>query len=63
MGRRVTRAEIAARLAALDPRYLEKVYAKWLWDCELALAFYGPIFLNVRMYGIWRGYTNASNQV
>jgi hypothetical protein len=30
----------------MDARYLEKVYAKWLWDCELAMAFYGPIFMS-----------------
>lgn len=61
--RRIPRSEIAKRIAVADPRYLEKVYTKWIWDCELALAFYGPIFTQIRMYGTYRGYTNESNQI
>lgn len=61
--RRIPRSEIAKRVSVADERYLEKVYTKWLWDCELALAFYGPIFTQVRFYGVYRGYTNDSNQI
>lgn len=61
--RRIPRSEIAKRVSLLDPRFLEKTYAKWLWDTELALAQYGPIFTQMRFYGIYRGFTNGSNQV
>ena len=61
--RRIARSEVAKRVSVADARYLEKVYTKWLWDCELALAFYGPIFTQVRLYGTYRGYTNDSNQI
>lgn len=61
--RRIPRSEVAKRVSVADARYLEKVYARWLWDCELALAFYGPIFTQIRMYGTYRGYTNESNQI
>jgi hypothetical protein len=36
----------------MDNRYLEKIYAKWMWDTELALAFYGPIFMPGRDYNV-----------
>ncbi|OMJ65990.1 hypothetical protein SteCoe_5991 [Stentor coeruleus] len=61
--RRIPRSEIAKRVSVADARYLEKIYTAWLWDCELALAFYGPIFTQVRLYGTYRGYTNDSNQI
>ena len=61
--RRIPRSEVAKRVSVADARHLEKVYARWLWDCELALAFYGPIFTQIRMYGTYRGYTNESNQI
>jgi hypothetical protein len=62
-GRRIHRSEVAKRISVADARYLEKVYTKWLWDCELAMAFYGACFLQIRGYGTWRGYTNDSNQI
>jgi mitochondrial-processing peptidase subunit beta len=61
--RRIFRSEVAKRVSVLDARYLEKVYTRWLWDCELALAFYGPIFTQIRMYGTFRGYTNDTNML
>lgn len=61
--RRIPRSEVAKRISCLDNRHLEKTYAKWLWDTELAITFYGPIFTQIRMYEIWRGYTNDSNQI
>ena len=61
--RRIPRSEVAKRVAVADSRYLKKVYSKWLWDTELALAFYGAIFTQIRLYGVWRGYTNDSNQI
>ena len=61
--RRVPRSEIAKRISVMDPRFLEKTYAKWLWDVELALSFYGPTFTLGRMYGIYRAYTNDTQQV
>ena len=57
-GRRIPRSEVAKRVSLMDNRYLEKVYAKWMWDTELALAFYGPIFMPSRDYSIYRSYTN-----
>ena len=63
VGRRIARSEVAKRVAVADSRYLEKVYTKWLWDCELAMAFYGACFLQIRGYGTWRGYTNDTNQI
>ena len=63
VGRRIARSEVAKRVSVADARYLEKVYTKWLWDCELAMAFYGACFLQIRGYGTWRGYTNDTNQI
>jgi processing peptidase subunit beta len=56
--RRIPRSEIAKRVSLMDNRYLEKIYAKWMWDTELALAFYGPIFMPGRDYNVYRSYTN-----
>ena len=56
--RRIPRSEVAKRVSLMDNRYLEKVYAKWMWDTELAMAFYGPIFMQGRDYNIYRSYTN-----
>lgn len=61
--RRIPRSEVAKRVSIANARYLEKVYTKWLWDTELALAFYGAVFTQIRLYGVWRGYTNDSNQI
>lgn len=61
--RRIPRSEVAKRVSVANARHLEKVYTKWLWDTELALAFYGPVFTQIRLYGVWRGYTNDSNQI
>jgi processing peptidase subunit beta len=57
-GRIIPRSEIAKRVSLMDNRYLEKIYAKWMWDTELALAFYGPIFMPGRDYNVYRSYTN-----
>lgn len=62
-GRRIHRSETAKRISVLDSRYLEKVYSKWLWDTELAMVFYGPIFMQARAYGIYRSHTNDTNQI
>lgn len=62
-GRRIHRSEVAKRISVLDSRYLEKVYSKWLWDTELAMVFYGPIFMQARAYGIYRSHTNDTNQI
>lgn len=61
-GRRIHRSEVAKRIACLNARNLEKIYAKWLWDCELAMVFYGAIFTSVRSYRVHRGFTNHTNQ-
>lgn len=61
MNRRVPRSEIAKRISSMDARFLEKTYTKWLWDCELALAFYGPTFMVGRDYNIYRAFTNDQN--
>jgi processing peptidase subunit beta len=55
--RRIPRSEIAKRVSVMDPRYLESVFSKWLWDIELGLSFYGPTFFVARNYGIFRSYT------
>jgi len=62
-GRRIHRSEAAKRVSNLDRSYLEKVYSKWMWDCELAMVFYGPIFMQARAYGIYRSHTNDTNQI
>jgi hypothetical protein len=47
----------------MDNAFLEKTFAKWMWDCELALTFYGPVFMQARHYGIYRAHTNDTNQI
>lgn len=59
--RRIPRSEVAKRVSVADARLLEKVYTKWLWDCELALAFYGPIFTQIRLYGVYQRFTSDAN--
>jgi hypothetical protein len=62
-GRRIHRSEVAKRVSWMDNRFLEKTFAKWMWDCELALTFYGPVFMQARHYGIYRAHTNDTNQI
>jgi len=59
--RRIPRSEIAKRVSNLDPKYLERTYAKWLWDTELAIAMYGPIFYAMRFYSVFRSVTNQTS--
>jgi predicted Zn-dependent peptidase len=59
--RRVPPAEIAARAMLMDAKYLEKVYQKWLWNCDMAIAFYGNN-LPERKYAEYRAFTMESKR-
>ncbi|CAG9328560.1 unnamed protein product [Blepharisma stoltei] len=59
--RRIPRSEVAKRISCMGSRHLEKTFAKWLWDCELAVAMYGPVFMQIRFHSVYRGYMNGGN--
>jgi processing peptidase subunit beta len=53
MGRIIPRSEIAARVASLDAKYLQQVYATWL-DVPPAVAWHGPQSMADRDYEVFK---------
>lgn len=48
--RRLTRSEVATRIAHLNPKDLKKTYKKYLLDPELAYAAYGAVDFVMHVY-------------
>lgn len=48
--RRISRAEVAKRIANYNPKMLKKVYSGYLQDPNLTYAAYGPTDFVMRVY-------------